>query len=150
MAIINWNANKDPWAEMRRVQGDMDRVWRSLWGTDDRSVCSTCLFPALNLSTDEKTVTVRAEMPGVALDKVDISIVHDTVTIKGERDLNQAGSEVSYHRRERRGGYFNRTVTLPYEVDPEKARATFTNGVLEVVVERAARSLPKKVSIQVG
>jgi len=56
--------------------------------------------------------------------------------------------EASYHRRERRGGVFNRTVTLPVEVDPEKSHATYKDGVLEVVIERAEATLPRQIAIK--
>jgi len=148
MSILRWNQVRDPWQEMRRVQEDMDRALRTHWGQEDASHASTGLFPAMNLSSDTERVTVRCEMPGVPMDKVDLSITRDTITLKGQRELQQKSPEVSYHRRERRGGYFNRTINLPFEVDPEKAAATYKNGVLEVVVGRAEATKPRQITIK--
>jgi len=148
MAIVRWNPAREQWSELRRMQEEMDRVFRSFLNTDEQWKGATALFPALNLSTDEKSVTLRCELPGVAPDKVDLSITKDTLTLKGERDVAKPLGEVSYHRRERRGGTFNRTVTLPFEVEPEKARASFKNGILEVSVERAQRTMPRQITIK--
>lgn len=147
MAIIRWNPIRDPWSEMKRVQDEMDRLFRSYFG-EERHRWSTGLFPAINLLTDEKSVMVRCEMPGVNMDKIDLSTTRDSLTIKGERELPQSGAEMSYHRRERRGGYFNRTINLPFEVDPEKAQASYKNGVLEVRIERAAKAMPRQITVK--
>jgi len=148
MAIVRWTPRKDTWSELNRVQEQMDRLFHSFLGNDDRVKWSTGLFPAMNIATDQKTLTVRYEMPGVSMDKIDLSINKDTLIIKGEREVSRAAGEASYHRRERVGGYFNRTVTLPVEVDPEKSKASYKNGVLEVVIERAAASLPRQITIK--
>jgi len=149
MSIIRWNPVRDPWLEMKRAQEEMDRLFRSLWSNDETGRGAPGLFPAMNLSADKEQVKIRCEMPGVPQEKIDLSIDRDTLTIKGQRELEQKGSDVSYHRRERRGGYFNRTLSLPFEVDPEKASAKYSNGVLEVTVQRAEASKPRQVSIKV-
>jgi len=148
MALIRWNPTGDVWGEMRRVQGEMDRLFGGLLAGSDRARGVGGVFPSLNLYADDKKVTLRYEMPGVPLDKVDITITGDTLTVKGERDLGQSSKEMSFHRRERRGGYFNRTVTLPVEVDPEKAVAKYHNGVLEVVIDRAEKTKPRQIPIK--
>lgn len=150
MAIIRWNQSSEPWSEMKRVQEEMNRLFRSYWGEDARNRSSVGLFPSLNLATDEKTVTLRAEMPGVTLEKIDLSITQDTISIKGEREQTKSGTDISFHRRERRTGYFNRTVSLPFEVDPERARASYKDGVLEVVVDRGEKTKPRQISVKVG
>jgi len=148
MSILRWNQAREPWQEMRRVQEDMDRMFRSLWGQDEANRWSPGLFPAMNLSSDAERVTVRCEMPGVPMDKIDLTVTRDALTLKGQRELQQKGAEVSYHRRERRGGYFNRTISLPFEVDPEKAAASYKNGVLEVVIARVATTKPRQIAIK--
>jgi len=148
MALIRWNQGRDAWTELYRVQDQMDRLFRNFMGYDERQRWSVGLFPAMNISSDQKAVTVRYEMPGVPMEKIELSINKDALTIKGERDLAQTAVEASYHRRERRGGVFNRTVTLPVEVDPEKSHATYKDGVLEVVIERAEATLPRQIAIK--
>jgi len=133
---------------MRRVQSELDRLFNGFLAGGDRNHPVPGVFPSMNLYADDKKVTLRYEMPGVPLEKVEITITGDTLTVKGERDLGQSSKEMSFHRRERRGGYFNRTVNLPFEVDPEKAAASYKNGVLEVVIDRAARSKPRQITIK--
>jgi len=148
MSLIRWNRGNDVWNEMRRVQYEMDQVFRDLMGNQEQFRWTSGLFPALNMIADEQKVALRYEMPGVPLDKVDITITGDTLTVKGERDLGQTNKEASFHRRERRGGYFNRTINLPCEVDPEKAKASYKNGVLEVEIERAEKTKPRQITIK--
>jgi len=148
MAIIRWNPVRDPWNEVKRVQEEMDRLFRTFGSSEDPAACGCGLFPAINLSSDQEKVTVRCEMPGVPMEKIDLSISRDTLTLQGQRDLGQTGAEVSYHRRERRGGHFNRTISLPFQVDPEKAVATYKNGLLEVVVQRDEAAKPRQIAIK--
>jgi len=104
----------------------------------------------VNVCAEDRTVTVRCEMPGVPLDALDISLTRDTLTVKGQRLTRVSREGVSYHRRERREGHFNRTLNLPFEVDPEKAKASYKDGVLKVTVERAASTMPRQLTVSPG
>lgn len=148
MSYHYWMPAGDPWHELRRAHAEMDRLFRQ--GRGRTGGRSAGVFPAMNVCSDDRTVTVRCEMPGVPLDALDISLTRDTLTIKGQRVTPPAPDGVSYHRRERRGGHFNRTLNLPFEVDPEKARAHYKEGVLKVTVERAAATMPRQLTVSAG
>ncbi len=150
MTRLLWNPAGSLWDEMERFRQEMDRLFGSFGRLGGLRAHSPGVFPAMNLSSDERSVTVRCEMPGVPMENIDLSITRDTLTLKGHRERDGKDEDVSYHRRERRMGYFNRTITLPFEVDPEKAQASYKDGVLTVTVERAAKNLPKKISIAAG
>ncbi len=144
MSRYFWNPSFDFLGEARRMQREMNRLMASNAGLGR----STGLFPALNVCSDDKALTVRCEMPGVPMEALDIALTRDTLTIKGQRELGLEGQDVSFHRRERRGGQFNRTLTLPFEVDPERASATYKDGVLVLRMERAAASMPRQLSVR--
>lgn len=105
-------------------------------------------FPAVNLWTGETSAVVTAELPGVTLEDLDISVVGDTLTIRGLRNREQVGDGVTYHRRERGFGRFVRVVQLPFRVEPEEVEATLKNGLLSINMPRAHADRPRKIEIK--
>jgi len=104
------------------------------------------VFPPVNIYETRDGFAVRAEMPGVDKDALDISVRGDQLTVEGERKV-EAPEGASFHRRERVGGRFSRVVTLPKPVDAERIQATFKNGVLEVLLPVAAEMKPRKIAL---
>jgi HSP20 family protein len=105
------------------------------------------VFPAINIYDDGESFLVRAEMPGVNKDSLEITAKGDQLTIRGERKIEGAHAQANYHRREREGGQFRKVVTLPQPVDGERISATYKEGVLEVVLARTAETQPRKIAI---
>jgi len=92
---------------------------------------------------------VRAEVPGMTKDDVDISVLGDTLTIKGERKAESEVKDEDYHRCEMCYGKFSRAVTLPSSVQAGKVAATYDNGMLEITLPKAAEAKPKKIEVKV-
>jgi HSP20 family protein len=129
--------------EMRR---DMFRLFGALAdhaGTQP----SAGVFPAVNVTQDTDSFYVRAELPGVAADDLDISAVHRTLTIKGERKAPDEEG-VSYHRRERAGGVFSRSITLPSEFDAERIDARYKDGLLRLTLPKPERLKPRQITVK--
>jgi HSP20 family protein len=103
----------------------------------------------MNVWTDEDSAIVTAELPGVNLDNIDISVENDVLTLRGERQRDEQEG-ATYHRRERRYGSFVRTFRVPFRVDAEQVEATFKNGVLNIVLPRAEEDKPKRISVKAG
>lgn len=103
------------------------------------------VFPQVNLFDDGTNYVVRAELPGVNKDTLDVTVKGDQLSLSGERVVSVANA--SYHRREREGGKFSRTVTLPDIVDGERIAATYKNGVLEIVMPRVPKAQPRKIQV---
>jgi HSP20 family protein len=103
----------------------------------------------MNVWVDENSAVVTAELPGVLLDHIDISVEDDTLTLRGDRQPDKEEG-VTYHRRERRYGGFHRTSRLPFRVDAGKVDATFKNGVLSIVLPRAEEDKPRKIAVKAG
>lgn len=104
-------------------------------------------FPLLNVSSGENEILIEAEVPGVDPESLDISVVGDTLTIRGERKAEVPEKSV-YLRHERPEGSFYRTLSLPFRVDADQIKATSASGLLRITLPRAAEDRPKKISVK--
>ncbi len=106
-------------------------------------------FPAINAWENEKGLVLTAELPGLDPAQLDVSLEKDSLTIAGRRsETAEAKSDENFVRRERWFEPFERTVELPFDVDPDKCDATYEKGVLTIRLERAAAQQPKKLTIK--
>lgn len=129
------------WREMDRLQREMNRMMGTF------APRGTGNFPPLNMWANEEHVLLTAELPGVDLESLDISVVGDTITLAGRRELDAAGDETRYHRHERWHGNFTRTMQLPFRIDAEKVDAKYSKGVLQVSLPRAEEDRPRRIQI---
>lgn len=131
---------------------EMDRVFERNWGPSPRWVPAQSTFvPEVESYTKEGKLVYRMAIPGVDPQKVDLSIVGDQVTVRGERTAPTEVEEENWHFREFRYGQFERTFTLPQGIETEKVAATFNNGVLEISAPVSKAHLPRRVEIkQIG
>lgn len=103
---------------------------------------------ALDIYETDQAVVVKASLPGVKPEDIDISVVGDTLTIKGEVKEESETEDGCYHCRERRTGAFERTVTLPSSIVPDKAEAKFENGILNLTLPKAEEVKPKSIKVK--
>lgn len=103
--------------------------------------------PAIEVFETEDKFVVKAELPGIKEGDIDISVVGDTLTIKGERKAESEVKEEDYYCCERSYGSFSRSIALPSNVDAHKIKASCEDGVLEVNLPKAAEVKPKKISV---
>jgi len=132
----------DPWEDFGRLSREMNRAMGRFGATEP----AARVFPPLNAYDDGESFVVRAEIPGVEASSLEVDATGRALTIKGERRPHQA-EDVSFHRRERDHGVWNRTLSLPQPVDPDKIRASYKNGILEVILPKAAEARPRRVEI---
>jgi len=109
---------------------------------DDRRLA----YPPLNLSNDEKNIYVRAEVPGVSLEDMELTLTDKTLVLKGERSAPQG----KYYRQERPSGVFHRVINISVPVDRDAVTATITDGVLTVTLPKAEEVKPRTISIDVA
>lgn len=100
-----------------------------------------------DLAESDEEITVRAEMPGVNPQDVEISVAGNVLTISGEKKQETEEKQRNYHYVERQFGSFHRTVQLPSTVDPDKVDATFKNGVLTVTVGKRPEARPRRIPV---
>jgi HSP20 family protein len=144
MAIQVW----DPFHEMLSLRDAMSSLLQESFvrpsGMPAEGV--TAMLP-LDLSEKENEYIVKASLPGIRPEDVQISAHGDTLTIRGEMKAEQEKQDERYHLRERRYGQFQRTVRLPTPINPDKAQAQFENGVLTLILPKAEESKPKQIKI---
>lgn len=104
-------------------------------------------FPALNVYEDEGNVYAEAELPGLKLEDLDVSMTGSELTIRGKRQINVPEGATSL-RRERLVGEFERSIELPLDIDVENVSASLTNGVLLITLPKAKTAQPRKIQIR--
>ena len=140
----------DPYHEINRLLDEMTGGTAGLARRSDRQQgAATEWAPAVDALTTDADLVIRAELPGVKLEDVDISLHDNVLTISGERRAEQEEERGGYHIRERRYGSFRRSVALPEGIDESKISARYEDGVLEVRVQGAAVARePKRIQIE--
>lgn len=150
MAIIRFSDKpffRNPWAEFEKMRRDMDNMMQGI--AADTGAGGGDIFPPLNISEDNDNIYVRAEVPGINPAAFNISVEGNTLIIKGERAC-ATDRKASYHRREIECGQFSRAVTLPTKVDVEKVDAEGADGILTIILPKAAEAKPRQITVNVG
>jgi HSP20 family protein len=106
------------------------------------------VFPLINLTEDGESFFIRAELPGISSNELEIQATTNTLAISGERKIPAENREAKYHRREREAGKFSRMITLPNEIDPDHVTASLVNGILTVVVPKAQAAKPRQITVK--
>jgi len=141
--LIRW----DPVREMVGMRDEMDRVFNDFFS---RSPVSYEGYGTINLDmmqTDDEVI-IKASIPGIKPDDLNISVTGDTLTIRGEIKSEEETKKADYHMREIRYGSFARSVLLPSQVLADKARAEFENGILKLTLPKAEEVKPKTITVK--
>lgn len=138
----------DPFRALRSREDvvDFDDLMRDLFGRGGEGV----LEPAIEVSEADGEVVVKAAIPGVEKEQLHVSVEDDRLTVRGETRKEDEKKGKNYFRREIRYGTIQRSVTLPVEVDGEKAKAELKNGMLTVRIPKSSRARSRDVQVQVG
>lgn len=131
---------------LANMRAEMDRVVESTSGSFFRSPASLSRWnPAVDVYQDKDQFTVVAELPGFKKEEIEISLHGDTLSISGER--KQEGASEQGFLTERFYGKYQRGFTLPTAVDPDKVKATYKDGLLQVVLPKAEEAKPKQIEV---
>lgn len=136
---------KSPFDELDEMRNRMERLARSLSG-EGHTRRSAGVYPLLNVGEDKEKYTVRAELPGVSAEDLDISVTGKSLAVSGQRKSDVEES-AKYHRREREAGKFSRVIELPDIVDAEAVEARLTDGVLNISLPKSAAAKPRQISV---
>ena len=150
MAIIRFGNQpffRNPWSDLEKMRQEMDKIFRDFSGDFLTTHSGATVFPPLNISEDTDNIYVRAEVPGITAQDLDISVEGETLTIKGERKAC-TNEKASYHRREIECGTFRRAVTLPTRVEIANVQASSKNGILTITLPKSAEAKPKQITVR--
>lgn len=136
-----------PFFDVSKTFDEMDRFFGTVNRLSEFRSVPRGSFPSINVYDQEDKTVLVAEIPGVDPDALEVTVVNDTVTLKGNRP-NGAEEDQKVHRRERGTGAFSRTLTLPDGVNPDTVQARYENGILRVTLEKAAEAKAKKIAVQ--
>src|ERR1041384_4972849 len=138
----------DPFQELGRLQEEVNRLFdvtgygKPFLAYRERS------FPLMNVVSLEKESVLYAEVPGVDIKDVEITITGTTLTLRGERKAGEDVPSERYYRRERGAGPFGRSLELPHKVDADKVEATLRDGVLRVRLPKAPEVQPRRIEVR--
>jgi HSP20 family protein len=133
--------------ELDRMRHQMERLFSNLSDARFPRV-QAGVFPAINLTENKDNYFVRAELPGVKAENLDIQATGNGLSIAGERKIQSEDDGVKYHRRERESGSFARMISLPGEINSNKVDAKLSNGILTIVVPKAEIAKPKQITVK--
>lgn len=154
MALIpkrqnDWSIN--PFSELETLQKEMNRLFDfslSRHPQLESSFLGGQWVPSLDVYDKKDAVVVKSDLPGMTKDEIDVSIENDILTIKGEKKREEDTKDENYIRSERFYGTFQRSIALPASVDASKAKASFKDGVLELVLPKKEEAKPKQIKIE--
>jgi HSP20 family protein len=148
MALIRWT----PLRHMMSFRDEMDRVLDDFYGrmAPARETYEGDWLPAMDMKETDNEITASIELPGLSKDDIKVSVKNDVLTISGEKKQEKIEEKDNVHRVERSYGYFKRSVTLPVEVDSEKVKAAFKDGILKITLPKTESKRIKEIPIQVS
>jgi HSP20 family protein len=145
MTLQRW----DPFNELRRMQETMNHLWRGFGsGTTEGQEMETWAVP-LDVVQQGDNFVIRASMPGVNPDNIDVSIEDNVLTIRGQSAHESEHNEGNYLMRERRSGSFHRSLRLPDTVDMDQAQPHYEHGVLTITIPKAESKKAKQLKVSV-
>ena len=151
MAVVRW----DPTRELDSLQGEMNRLFSSFFDTPTKTKgtnggAARRWIPSMDLVETQDDFVLKADLPGMSENDVNVELENNVLTISGERQAEHEEQQEGYYRLERATGSFSRALSLPEGIDADAVAATFDNGVLTVRIPKPAQVKPRKVKIGVG
>jgi HSP20 family protein len=149
MAIVRWS---DPFHEFARLQDRINRVFPDAYGRSDEGLMNsgTWVPPVDIYQNGDHEVVLKAELPDMTREDIDITVDNGTLTIRGEKKLSSEVKEEQFRRIERRYGSFTRSFSLPQTVDTSKVGAEYKNGVLTVRLPLREEAKPRQIKVDVA
>jgi HSP20 family protein len=149
MALIRW----EPVAELNSIQNEMNRLFNTFFeqpAPGRGNGGARRWMPAMDLVETADHYVLRADLPGLSDEDVNVQLEDNMLTISGERKAEHGSEQEGYYRLERAFGAFSRSLTLPDGVEPDGVQAYFDRGVLEIRIPKPAQKKPRQVQITLG
>ncbi len=142
--LIRW----EPARDMMTLREAMDRLFDDAFTRPLSMAGNSWSVPAVDMYQTDNEIVVKAALPGIKAEEVQINITGDVLTLKGEVKQSEEVKEKAYHIHEQRWGAFERTIILPANVVADKAKADFENGILSITLPKAEEAKPKTITIK--
>ena len=147
-SVVRWN----PFTEMADLRREMDHIFGEFFGRTPSKMAETEAIwsPLVDIHETRDSFQLMVEVPGVKQEDIHVAIEGDTLILKGDRKRETEVKEDQYHRVERSYGHFERSILLPSVVDPERVKATYRDGVLEIQLPKKEEAKPKAIKVEVA
>ena len=138
----------EPFRDMLSLRADMDRLFSSLFGgmAEERE---GFWAPIVDIEEDNESILVKAEIPGMTKEEIKVSVQGNILTITGERKHETETKNRTFHRVERSYGKFSRMITLPTDVEADKVKANYKDGILSVMLPKPEVTKPKHIDVEI-
>ncbi|MCU7906473.1 MAG: Hsp20/alpha crystallin family protein [Candidatus Thiodiazotropha sp. (ex Epidulcina cf. delphinae)] len=139
----------DPWRTMEDWRQELDRAFHPLLQREDDTsrVVGGDWAPAVDIKEEDNRYVIRADIPGVKPEDVEVTMENGVLTIRGERRFEETEERENFRHIERSHGIFYRRFSLPDNTDSEDVEATGKDGVIEVIIPKSAEKLPKRIEV---
>lgn len=143
----------DPFRDLERIQSEMNRLFEGIGNAPERhpgtglTQGGRLWSPSVDVAETESEIVLRAEIPGMKQEEIDIELTGDTLTIRGERKFENEERRENFVRVERSYGRFQRSFTVGVPVKSDEVRATYKDGVLEIVLPKSEENKPRKIGV---
>lgn len=154
MTLMNWTRPEQaawmPFWQMNTLRDEIDRLFESPVAEGRRGAASLMgnWGMAIDLYEDKDALVVRAELPGMKKEEIDIALQEGVLTLSGERKVETRSGEAVVYRAERLEGRFQRSLSLPAPVNADKVTATYSDGVLTVRLPKTEEAKPKQIAVK--
>ncbi len=148
MSMKRWQ----PFRELMSIQDRVNQLFDETFamrGEGAEEFCRGSWSPPVDIYETASSVVLKAEIPGIGQDAIDIQIEDNVLILKGERQFEKKSEDETYHRIERSYGNFMRTFTLPNSVDRQGVKASYESGVLKIVMSKKGEKKPKQIKVEV-
>lgn len=152
MSFVKWSSR----TELERLRTDLDRLFGEFFEPAKRGTLShrhpesDVIIPKVDIYNKNGSVVIKAELPGIEKDSINLAITKDALTIQGQVRKDEEVKEDDYYSIERNYGTFTRTIPLSDDIDRDKAKAQYKNGVLEIILPKKAEAKPKEIKININ
>ncbi|MGH7362333.1 MAG: Hsp20/alpha crystallin family protein [Candidatus Methylomirabilales bacterium] len=147
MAIVRW----DPFRDLISIQDRMNRLFEQTLARtrEEEGIAASTWMPAVDIYETPDHVVMKAELPGLTREDIEINVRDNTLSLRGQRKFEKDVKEENYLRIERAYGSFQRSFTLPVTIQQDKIKAVFRDGVLELTLPKAEEARPQQIKIDV-
>ncbi len=158
MALMRWRPGLGLWSSGRNIfddlQDDINRAFYSFWSSppttrESRDLGERSWSPRVDVEETDKEISVIAELPGMSKEEIKIDVKNNTLTLSGEKKHEKETKEKSYYHLERRYGSFQRSFMIPSDIDSDKIKASYKDGILKVTLPKTKGSETKRIDVNV-
>ena len=146
MELIRWYPKRDVYSLRNHINRMFDDLVYSA-PREDAELSMGCWNPVVDIYDNDDNIVLKAEIPGLDKKDIMVDVKGRVLTLKGERSFDNEVKEDNYYRRERAFGKFERAFTLPVDVDPDKIKADYKDGVLKIDIPKPEEQKPKQITV---